>query len=72
MLIGLISDTHGVIRPEALAALNGVEMILHAGDVGSAAVLRSSGGWRPFTRSSGMSTTRSWDCRSGLRWSWQA
>ncbi len=40
MLVGLISDTHGLIRAEALAALAGVELILHAGDVGSFAVLR--------------------------------
>ena len=40
MLIGVISDTHGLIRPEALAALRGVEHILHAGDVGDIAVLR--------------------------------
>ena len=40
MLVGLISDTHGLLRPEALAALAGVELILHAGDVGAPAVLR--------------------------------
>ena len=40
MLVGLISDTHGLLRAEALAALSDVEMILHAGDVGSFAVLR--------------------------------
>ena len=39
MLIGVISDTHGLMRPEALAALRGVEHILHAGDVGDAAIL---------------------------------
>ena len=33
-LIGLISDTHGLVRPEVFGALNGVELILHAGDVG--------------------------------------
>jgi putative phosphoesterase len=41
MIIGLISDTHGLIRPEALAALKGVDLILHAGDVGGAAVLHA-------------------------------
>jgi putative phosphoesterase len=40
MLIGLISDTHSLIRAEALAALAGVDLILHAGDVGSHTVLR--------------------------------
>jgi putative phosphoesterase len=33
-LIGLISDTHGLVRPSVFSALAGVEMILHAGDVG--------------------------------------
>ncbi len=33
MLIGLISDTHGLLRPEVHEALAGVELILHAGDV---------------------------------------
>ena len=39
MLIGVISDTHGLLRPEALTALAGVEHILHAGDVGDARIL---------------------------------
>jgi putative phosphoesterase len=39
MLIGVISDTHGLLRPEALAALAGVEHILHAGDVGNFSIL---------------------------------
>lgn len=39
MLIGVISDTHGLLRPEAIAALQGVEHILHAGDVGDIAIL---------------------------------
>lgn len=38
-LIGIISDTHGLVRPEALEALEGVELILHAGDVGKQEVL---------------------------------
>ena len=39
MLIGLIADTHGQMRPEALKALSGVDVILHAGDVGGPTVL---------------------------------
>jgi len=39
MLVGVISDTHGLLRPEALAALAGVEHILHAGDVGDPVIL---------------------------------
>jgi len=38
-LIGIISDTHGLVRPQAIEALAGVEMILHAGDVGNQQVL---------------------------------
>jgi putative phosphoesterase len=40
-LIGLISDTHGLVRPEALDALRGVSLILHAGDLGSSQVLEA-------------------------------
>ena len=39
MLVGVISDTHGLLRPEALQALAGVDHILHAGDVGKASIL---------------------------------
>ena len=39
MLIGLISDTHGLLRPEALTAFAGVDRILHAGDVGGMSIL---------------------------------
>jgi hypothetical protein len=39
MLIGVISDTHGLMRPEALVALAEVEHILHAGDVGRPEIL---------------------------------
>ena len=38
-LIGIISDTHGLVRPQAIEALAGVDMILHAGDVGKQEVL---------------------------------
>lgn len=39
MKIGLISDTHGLLRPEALAALAGCDHILHAGDIGKPGIL---------------------------------
>lgn len=39
MLVGLISDTHGLLRPEVFPALEGVELILHAGDVGGQSIL---------------------------------
>ena len=38
-MVGVIADTHGLLRPEAMAALTGVQLILHAGDVGGATVL---------------------------------
>ena len=37
--VGVISDTHGLVRPQALAALAGAERIIHAGDIGRPAVL---------------------------------
>jgi uncharacterized protein len=40
-LIGLISDTHGLIRPEALEALRGSDLIIHCGDVGDPVVLKA-------------------------------
>ena len=39
MVIGVISDTHGLLRPEAVEALRGSDLILHAGDVGGAEIL---------------------------------
>jgi putative phosphoesterase len=39
MKVGIISDTHGLLRPEAIAALQGCELIIHAGDIGSVEIL---------------------------------
>lgn len=39
--LGVISDTHGLLRPQAVEALRGVELILHAGDVGAPEVLEA-------------------------------
>jgi putative phosphoesterase len=39
--IGLISDTHGLLRPEAVTALRGSELIIHAGDVGDPKILEA-------------------------------
>lgn len=49
MRVGVISDTHGLLRPEALAALAGADHILHAGDVGDAAILAELGKIAPVT-----------------------
>jgi uncharacterized protein len=39
VIIGVISDTHGLLRPEAVAKLHGSDYILHAGDIGTSDVL---------------------------------
>jgi uncharacterized protein len=40
-IVGIISDTHGLVRPEALDALDGSDLILHAGDIGTASVMEA-------------------------------
>ncbi|ANE54992.1 metallophosphoesterase family protein [Methylomonas sp. DH-1] len=47
--LGIISDTHGLLRPQALAALRGCERILHAGDVGKPEVLHALNELAPVT-----------------------
>jgi len=47
--VGVISDTHGLIRPEALQALAGVDAILHAGDIGGDHVLDALRAIAPVT-----------------------
>jgi putative phosphoesterase len=49
MRIGVISDTHGLLRPEAIDALAGVEHILHAGDVGGIEILERLRAIAPVT-----------------------
>jgi uncharacterized protein len=49
MRIGVISDTHGLLRPEALTALRGVDHILHAGDVGNPAIIDALSTIAPVT-----------------------
>ena len=60
MRIGLISDTHGLLRPEALDALQGVERILHAGDVGRPEVLEQLRAVAPVTAVRGNVDHGSW------------
>ena len=47
--VGLISDTHGLLRPEAIAFLRGSDFIVHAGDIGDADVLRALNALAPVT-----------------------
>ena len=49
ILIGVISDTHGLLRPEAIDALRGSEHIIHAGDVGSPEILEKLSRITPVT-----------------------
>ena len=49
MRIGVVSDTHGLLRPEALPKLKGVESILHLGDVGDPAILDALRAIAPVT-----------------------
>jgi putative phosphoesterase len=47
--VGLISDTHGLLRPQALAALQGCDHIIHGGDIGNAQILQQLGQIAPLT-----------------------
>jgi putative phosphoesterase len=49
ILIGVISDTHGLLRPEAMDALRGSDHILHAGDVGAPGILEKLAAIAPVT-----------------------
>jgi hypothetical protein len=49
MRVAVISDTHGLLRPEALSALHGADHILHAGDVGDPAILDALRAIAPVT-----------------------
>jgi putative phosphoesterase len=60
MLIGVISDTHGLLRPEALEALAGVEHIIHAGDLGSPDIVPRLAEIAPVTAIRGNVDTRAW------------
>jgi len=58
--VGLISDTHGLLRPEALAFLRGSDYILHAGDIGDAAILTAIATIAPLTAVRGNNDTDAW------------
>ncbi len=60
MLIGLISDTHGLLRQEALAALRGSELIIHAGDIGKPEVLNELRTIAPTFCVRGNNDTEAW------------
>jgi putative phosphoesterase len=49
IIVGVISDTHGLLRPEAVGALRGSDYIIHAGDVGDAEILKQLNAIAPVT-----------------------
>jgi uncharacterized protein len=60
MRLGVISDTHGLLRPEARRALHGVQLIIHAGDVGAPEILTQLKLIAPVFAVRGNVDTQSW------------
>ena len=60
MLIGVISDTHGLLRPEAFAALQGSDRIIHAGDIGDPVILDRLAEIAPVTAVRGNVDREAW------------
>ena len=60
MILGVISDTHGLLRPEAVEALRGSDRILHAGDVGAPEILEALAQLAPVTAVRGNVDTDAW------------
>jgi putative phosphoesterase len=58
--VGVLSDTHGLLRPEARAFLVGCDYIIHGGDVGTAAILDDIGAIAPLTAVRGNIDKGSW------------
>ena len=58
--IGVISDTHGLLRPEVLEVFKGVSLILHAGDIGSSDVLKTLKSLAPVVAVRGNNDIGAW------------
>ena len=58
--LGIISDTHGLLRPEALAFLQGCDRIVHGGDIGNAEVLTQLSAIAPVTAVRGNNDAGAW------------
>jgi len=58
--VGLLSDTHGLLRPEAVKFLRGSDFIVHAGDIGDPAVLETLRALAPVTAVRGNNNRDSW------------
>jgi hypothetical protein len=59
-VLGVISDTHGLVRPEAVNALEGADMIIHAGDIGMPEVLETLHALAPVVAVRGNNDTGDW------------
>ena len=59
-MIGVISDTHGLVRPQVLEILKGLELIVHAGDIGNADVLKTLESIAPVIAVRGNNDRGSW------------
>ncbi len=60
MIVGIVSDTHGLLRPEAVELLRGSEHIIHAGDIGSAEIVPELEKIAPVTAIRGNVDTQAW------------
>lgn len=60
MIVGVISDTHGLLRAEAVEALRGVDQILHAGDIGTPEILKQLREVAPVTAVRGNVDKQKW------------
>lgn len=58
--VGVMSDTHGLLRPEAMAALQGCDYLIHGGDIGNDAILRELAAMAPLTVVRGNNDRGSW------------
>lgn len=58
--VGIISDTHGLLRPEALDALRGADQIIHAGDIGTPEILATLADIAPVTAVRGNNDQDTW------------
>lgn len=61
--VGIISDTHGLLRPEAVDALRGSDLIIHAGDIGNPSVLDELETLAPAVAVRGNMDTDRWSCK---------
>jgi putative phosphoesterase len=61
--VGLIADTHGLLRPEALEALRGASLIVHAGDIGDRGILEALGRLAPVCAVRGNTDREAWALR---------